>query len=106
RAGAWVETLRSRGAPTPARSLPARERGLKHRGDAAWVLSGRVAPRAGAWVETASSRRSWLPAAPSLPARERGLKPPAIRGDRVRGTSLPARERGLKPWAPLASIRS
>ena len=56
---------------------------------------GRVAPHAGAWIET-RHRPSPLPQPPSLPMRERGLKP-AKDGHRERSkVSLPMRERGLK----------
>ena len=55
-----------------------------------------VAPRAGARIETPSGQCSAASALGSLPARERGSKPPASAGQRMPSPSLPARERGSK----------
>ena len=74
RAGAWIETLESRMYYKPKKSLPVRERGLKHQKlqkgeteplslpvrERGLKLSAQpssracpwVAPRAGAWIET------------------------------------------------------
>src|SRR4051794_31947456 len=82
--------------PLHAASLPTRERGLKHAGDALRDRSPGVAPHAGAWIETGprslAGRSGW-----SLPTRERGLKRLGAGHRRLRRRSLPTRERGLKP---------
>ena len=57
------------------RSLPPRERGLKHKRDRPGFAVPRVAPPAGAWIETALSFYDrGLIQTQSLPPRERGLK--------------------------------
>gem|GEM_PF-1080846 len=80
RAGAWIETRTRRSRSTKAASLPARERGSKHRVPHVQRIMPRrsprgsvdrnikdpdtgkrvsVAPRAGAWIETSNSQALW-----------------------------------------------
>ena len=56
------------------KSLPSRERGLKHIPTTKIGRNTRVAPLAGAWIETMRGHESALFPAASLPSRERGLK--------------------------------
>ena len=117
RAGAWIETglneanyevakslpARERGLKRPSAgplvrrgpSLPARERGLKQSSTPAPASTAAVAPRAGAWIETAIVDGG----------KEHGRVAPRagawIETIRLSKTtmcirSLPARERGLK----------
>jgi len=55
----------------------------------------KVAPYAGAWIETLPLTQYPNPG-PSLPTRERGLKPEANKTAKELFPSLPTRERGLK----------
>ena len=71
-----------------------------------------VAPRAGAWIE-ARSLQTAPERAPSLPARERGLKLAKPADMTPESRSLPARERGLKrlrllfsPWPHSVAPRA
>ncbi len=94
RTGAWIETAMRHPWKRLMQSLPARERGLKHPGQARDTRPS-VAPRTGAWIETGKSAHTCTGTS-SLPARERGLKQQRDRYCRSRIMSLPARERGLK----------
>ena len=76
RAGAWIEAYREVLAILGnGKSLPVRERGLKH---VRWAIC---------------HQKNVL----SLPVRERGLKHVSLEISSVYALSLPVRERGLKP---------
>ena len=56
-AGAWIETnLVSICLSNPFKSLPTRERGLKHT-VVYFIENRKVAPYAGAWIETAKNNK-------------------------------------------------
>ena len=104
RAGAWIEAGALDAHCMLLRSLPVRERGLKH--------SSTLSDSKG--VESLPVRERGLKpyaadeidkAAKSLPVRERGLKPACWSGTPVYKRSLPVRERGLKlmPRRPAAT---
>mgnify|MGYP004551795549 CR=1 FL=1 len=57
-----------------------------------------VAPYAGAWIETTNFVLGFALFSPSLPTRERGLKPLEERSINSILRSLPTRERGLKQY--------
>ena len=52
RAGAWIETSRTKYTINTIKSPPVRGRGLKLPGSTRSVATITVAPRAGAWIET------------------------------------------------------
>ena len=55
-AGAWIETSASIGFLHQFKSLPTRERGLKHGVKELLAMFDQVAPYAGAWIETGCPR--------------------------------------------------
>jgi len=87
----------------PPGSLPARERGSKHR-EGRQAADGRASLPA---RERGSKQRAagrHLESHQSLPARERGSKPCLARDQRRRRGSLPARERGSKHTEGIALV--